>query len=448
MEKQQEKNEPFFKDRDDQTSGHHVTGHGDFQDGIPTTEESANGEHETPNLPLVFGFTGNAQQISLRPGRYQIECWGASGGNGMQNGRGITNHSRGGYSSGIVDFQDTTTLHIYVGGRGANGSATARSIAPGGWNGGGNGGADRDNDGSGSGGGASDIRLVGGAWNQAESLHSRIMVAGGASGGLWTYSGMNGGGLSGQGRGGTQTTGFSFGIGQVGGHFLTGPGTPGSGAGGGYYGGFSGAPPIIGGGGSGFISGHPGADAIDEDGHHTGQPLHFSGIYFNHTRMQMGVNPGNGRVVITPLAKLHVLLEPDEQVQLSITHQLSQNAEVAWHSTSSEVAIVDNSGLVTAIDLGNTQIWARSLDEIFQDYIPVKVIEGAEKLRLALHLIVGETRRLWLTDDATDVTWTSMDPSVATVDHIGRVTGVGKGLCIIRAELAGIEQYIYARVND
>ena len=41
-----------------------------------------------------------------------------------------------------------------------------------------------------------------------------------------------------------------------------------------------------------------------------------------------------------------------------------------------------------------------------------------------------------------------MDLSVASVDATGRVTGILQGLCIVRADLNGVEQYIYVRVNN
>jgi uncharacterized protein YjdB len=54
---------------------------------------------------------------------------------------------------------------------------------------------------------------------------------------------------------------------------------------------------------------------------------------------------------------------------------------------------------------------------------------------LALHLKVGEAKRLWFGDAPLAVVWTPMDSSVATIDNdTGRVTGVSKGLCIVKAQ--------------
>ena len=155
-------------------------------------------------------------------------------------------------------------------------------------------------------GGATDIRTVSGNWNNAESLRSRIMVAGGggavgglnswnsgnpyggSAGGLTAYNGgsMNNG--SG-GVGANQTSGYAFGV------------AGGSNAGGsGYYSGRSGyyGNGVAGsGGGSSFISGHTGCVAITsasnqspKSGCTTGTTnnecsKHYSGLVFTDTKM-------------------------------------------------------------------------------------------------------------------------------------------------------------------
>ena len=151
----------------------------------------------------------------------------------------------------------------------------------------------------GNGGGATDFRTVGGSWNDASSLSSRIMVAAGSGGGLyWSYYGnpvsygANAGGLTGyQGAivtargysasstgtvayGGTQVSGGAGGRGGMysnggTGSFGVGGGNQsgyrnGSGAGGaGWYGGGCGGEggysTATGAGGSSYISGHAGS---------------------------------------------------------------------------------------------------------------------------------------------------------------------------------------------
>lgn len=195
-----------------------------------------------------------------------------------------------------------------------------------------------------SGGGASDLRIDPGNWYNITSLKSRIIVAGGGAGGV-TWNGMlNGGhagklsGSSGNSRrtpenpsyctltdatGGTQTSG------GIGGkfagdsrYFNSEDGSFGrggndlnadfaSGGGGGYYVGGAGSVTHYkvgsGAGGSSFISGHPGCDAISKDFSlsnkiHTHQPVHYSNMKFFSTKMMSGLETGyygDGKAVIT-----------------------------------------------------------------------------------------------------------------------------------------------------
>ena len=151
------------------------------------------------------------------------------------------------------------------------------------------------------GGGATDIRLTNGAWDNFNSLKSRIMVAAGA-GSCIANGSSPGGTLSSpnypdtygsphpnSATGATQTSGYKFGIGQDGDR---------AGAGGGYYGGYAGTnfstgTGIRGAGGSSFISGHTGCNAISSSSTssnivHTGQPNHYSGYVFTNTVMKAG----------------------------------------------------------------------------------------------------------------------------------------------------------------
>lgn len=152
---------------------------------------------------LNFEYTGAVQKISLPPGRFKLEVWGAQGGYRSSETYG----GKGGYSVGTIalneKIQEDTELFIYVGGSGNSVSAATSGIYPGGFNGGGY------RYGYKGGGGASDIRIG------KDSLYARVIVAGGGgSDGAAAKKGMYGGGTSGgaatenygsYGYGGTQT---------------------------------------------------------------------------------------------------------------------------------------------------------------------------------------------------------------------------------------------------
>ena len=253
---------------------------------------------------------------------YKIECWGAQG-------RGDI--GRGAYTNGNISFPAASNFYIYVGQMGVNGlqihDESYANITSGTFNGGGGFFCPNGDLNNATGGGATDIRLQSGIWNDFNSLKSRIMVAAGG-GGLINGSPCYGGTLSSLSettnqfadryhttisQGATQTSGYKFGIGQDGGR---------AGAGGGYYGGCAhgnegGLVGIRGSGGSSFISGYIGCDAISESSTedniiHTGQPNHYSGYVFTNSVMIAGDaimpkpgggtetgHPGNGYCIIS-----------------------------------------------------------------------------------------------------------------------------------------------------
>ena len=227
--------------------------------------------------------------VTLPPGEYKIECWGGSTSN---NGERV---GYGGYAAGTLTLKESLSFYIYLGG-----SPSKQRTDFGSYNGGGRG----DSPGA----GATDIRLVGGAWDNLASLKSRIIVAGGAGGCDTPFSkgGGYGGGVVGTsghadsnaGYGGTQEAGgkgfVSGSFGKGGSYQIEYEGGKrkdhGSGGGGGYYGGGTGMekPYADGGGGSSFISGHQGCKAIDESGKPKSGNKHYSGIYFTNTKTITG----------------------------------------------------------------------------------------------------------------------------------------------------------------
>ena len=159
---------------------------------------------------LNFDYTGAVQSITLPPGTYKLQCWGAQGGYRSSSAYG----GKGGYSVGTLTLLENTMLYLYVGGSpgGSTSSVGTSRATTGGFNGGGY------RTGYPGGGGASDIRIG------SDSLYARVIVAGGGgSCGATSKQGMYGGGETGGsssenysgasaycGKGGTQTySGYS-----------------------------------------------------------------------------------------------------------------------------------------------------------------------------------------------------------------------------------------------
>jgi len=177
----------------------------------------------TEGQSQTFNYTGAVQSITLDPGTYKLETWGAQGGTDGGSTGGL-----GGYSIGTISLSAKTTLYIGVGGSG--------SLSTGGYNGGGSGNGN-SNYGVG-GGGATHIATSTGLLSSLSGNKTSILlVAGGGGGGDDGVPAGAGGGISGGASGGgsvaTQTAGYAFGLGQQASPFGSG--------GGGWYGGYAGA---------------------------------------------------------------------------------------------------------------------------------------------------------------------------------------------------------------
>ena len=137
---------------------------------------------------IKYNYTGSPQIVNLKAGKYNIECYGARGGNGGNLGIIHSYGGLGGYTSGKINLEQEKQIYLYIGqiGQDTHNGGTLRASFNGGAIGGGDtyGGAEN----GGSGGGATDIRLN-------SELTSRIMVAGGGGGaGGWPdCPGKNGG---------------------------------------------------------------------------------------------------------------------------------------------------------------------------------------------------------------------------------------------------------------
>ncbi len=209
-----------------------------------------------------YDYTNNEQSLVIpKTGLYKLEVWGGQGGNSIADNVKKETGSMGGYSVGNVTLNKGDIIYINVGGKGARGFLSVYDIA-GGYNGGGISHWDKkDDEASGGGGGATHIAKVSGLLSTLENNQNDILiVAAGGGGGSWTNTGGAGGGITGNSAkdrdgkvitGGTQTSGYKFGLGGDG---ANNTGAPGGGGGGGYYGGLGGSTNTApGSGGSGYI---------------------------------------------------------------------------------------------------------------------------------------------------------------------------------------------------
>ena len=121
------------------------------------------------------------------------------------------------------------------------------------------------------------------------------------------------------------------------------------------------------------------------------------------------------------------------------------NKDVTWSSDDETVATVDNAGIVTALAAGTATITVTTVDGAKTATCAVTVtamggaavaVTGVTLDQATLELETGETATLVATvqpADATnkDVTWSSDDETVATVDNAGIVTALAAGTATI-----------------
>ncbi len=114
---------------------------------------------------------------------------------------------------------------------------------------------------------------------------------------------------------------------------------------------------------------------------------------------------------------------------------------VEWKSSDESVAVVDNSGKITAVGSGSCEIYAyigstRNVVKVTSTYVPVS--EPVLKIPADEIKGIGNTLQLELlnTGDSA-VSWISTDVNVATVNSNGLVTAVGAGTVKIIASAGG-----------
>ena len=246
-----------------------------------------------------------------------MECWGAQGGGNSSYPGG-----KGSYTKGTITIEANKAFYIVVGQNGTNEGIifnNGSKYLP----------FHTGTTGSWSGGGSTDIRLTihTEEWDNFDSRKSRIMVAASGGGSISYYlpqNGRPGGALKGfagttvtngsrmDGEAATFGTQTKGGLNGTGSNARKNPNYIGfgyipvsnvydmNGAGNGYYAGGKGnhgdCTVGVGATGSCFISGYSGCDAIKESSTenaiaHTGQPIHYSRLFFTDTKMIDGQSP-------------------------------------------------------------------------------------------------------------------------------------------------------------
>lgn len=146
------------------------------------------------------------------------------------------------------------------------------------------------------------------------------------------------------------------------------------------------------------------------------------------------------------LDKTNLVLEvgSSERLTASFNPPEAPNKGHTWTSSAANIATVDETGLVTAIAMGNAVITAQALDGGKMASCNVQVVAevvhvtGITLTPASESIATGEQLQLTarvLPENATDksVIWTSSNDAIATVDGTGQVTGIAAGSVVITA---------------
>lgn len=144
---------------------------------------------------------------------------------------------------------------------------------------------------------------------------------------------------------------------------------------------------------------------------------------------------------------LELIKGTSETLTATITPDNATTKTVEWSSSATTVATVDNTGKVTAVGGGSATITAKCGGKTATCAVTVIIpVSGITLDQPSITLTKGETKALVATvspDDATDktVSWSSNNPSIASVDNYGIVTGQGIGATTIVATCGGKVAY-------
>ena len=135
-----------------------------------------------------------------------------------------------------------------------------------------------------------------------------------------------------------------------------------------------------------------------------------------------------------------LLVGGSETLTATVAPAEATNKKVTWKSDKPEIASVDANGKVTGVKAGEATITVTTEDggKTATCKVTVKPNLVSEITLAALAIYVGESKAVTATvkpDDATnkELTWTSSDETVATVDATGKVTGKKIGTATITA---------------
>ena len=160
----------------------------------------------------------------------------------------------------------------------------------------------------------------------------------------------------------------------------------------------------------------------------------------------VSLNIHNKTIYADSMYKLIATVSPESATEESIS----------WSSSNNDVATVDDSGVVTAVSAGTAIITVTTSDGIKDSCtitvkgndIPESITISSKEVYVTRYSTKQLTCSVTPTGANTDVTWTSTNPLIASIDENGVVTGNMAGSTIIIATSAdgSRSDYCYVKV--
>lgn len=155
--------------------------------------------------------------------------------------------------------------------------------------------------------------------------------------------------------------------------------------------------------------------------------------------------------------QLEAIFKASKELDEAKMAEATAALELEFVSSNEEVATVDESGLVTAVDMGEAEITVSVKDQELSATCkvtvenPVKDIEVPEELEFTVGDEAKKIEAKVIPEDAVgyEIQYESSDEKIATVDENGNVTPVAKGECIIKTTVvAAVENAQKAEATE
>jgi len=170
------------------------------------------------------------------------------------------------------------------------------------------------------------------------------------------------------------------------------------------------------------------------------------------------VNVGSlATAVKLDVTKLTLNIDDYYYLDTTLTPANTTQTTISFESDDTSVAVVSRKGKVTGVGVGTTVVFAKTMSGSVA-YCTVTVLQPVISIAVdekAFSIDVGERHELGVTFtpavvDNSNVTWSSSDTTVATVDKYGFVTGVAGGKAVITcvAQDGGSKDFSIVTVNE